>query len=129
MSEAEFLIMTRIVCIVPGFGIHLPRELGDPAIIYMERLEGGPLVGSKLDATGRALCVIGLVEGVRFLQCVHAMGPWRVEAMLRNVLLAANGYPKIADFGPMRYAEFKSDSDTAYDHLRDCGARGLDQGS
>jgi hypothetical protein len=66
MNEAQFLINVRNACIVPGMGIYLPKSEGEPAILYMEFLVGGPLVASKLDATGRALCVIGLVEGVPF---------------------------------------------------------------
>ena len=44
MNEAQFLINVRNVCIVTGVGIYLPKSEGEPAILYMEFLEGGSLL-------------------------------------------------------------------------------------
>ena len=98
LAEARRLETLDHPSIVPVLGIH--EALGDTLIAF-EHVEGEPL--DQLAATGPALAprkiALLLIQIADAVEAFHAHGFVHLDLKPANVLIAADGHPRLLDFG------------------------------
>jgi serine/threonine protein kinase len=103
--EVDALVLPAHPCVVRTVGYCLATPLF-PAQIGTEFATGGSLRDAlpRLDDTGKATIVVGIVLGMKF---IHSRGAIHRDLKPANILLDDRGHPQSGDLGSSRFCDLK----------------------